>query len=357
MRWFGLIVWLIFMVSGAPAWAMTSPELRPLEQQLATMLAGRTGEYGVAAIDLRNGATVSINGDRAFPMASTVKVAVAASYLAQVDHGRRSLDDRLGASTARRQMELMLTKSDNRATDVLIKDLGGPAAVQAWLSFHGMDGIRVDRTIAQLLGDRRNLLDQRDSATPMAMVRLLRTLDLGQVLTPASRGTLLDMMNGHLGMEMIRGRSGGLVLSHIPYPGNPQVITAMLSGQVQAALLPPGLAMQQVRAGKMKALGVTSEQRSLLAPEVPSLREIGIVGVDMELFTAVAGPATTPSAIQDKLGSAVIDAVKAPETRQRLINAGWQPAASTADGLRSRMLSETRRLGGIIIMRKITSDA
>lgn len=195
MRWFGLIVWVIFMVSGAPAWAMTSPELRPLEQQLATMLAGRTGEYGVAAIDLRNGATVSINGDRAFPMASTVKVAVAASYLAQVDHGRRSLDDRLGASTARRQMELMLTKSDNRATDVLIKDLGGPAAVQAWLSFHGMDGIRVDRTIAQLLGDRRNLLDQRDSATPMAMVRLLRTLDLGQVLTPASRGTLLDMMS------------------------------------------------------------------------------------------------------------------------------------------------------------------
>lgn len=195
MRWFGLIVWLIAMVSGAPAWAMTSPELRPLEQQLATMLAGRTGEYGVAAIDLRNGATVSINGDRAFPMASTVKVAVAAAFLAQVDHGRRSLSDQLGSLSARRHMELMLTKSDNRATDVLIKDLGGPAAVQAWLSFHGMDGIRVDRTIAQLLGDRRNLLDQRDSATPMAMVRLLRTLDLGQVLTPASRTTLLDMMS------------------------------------------------------------------------------------------------------------------------------------------------------------------
>ena len=195
MRWFGLIVWLIAMVSGGPAWAMTSPELRPLEQQLATMLAGRTGEYGVAAIDLRNGATVSINGDRAFPMASTVKVAVAAAFLAQVDHGRRSLSDQLGSLSARRHMELMLTKSDNRATDVLIKDLGGPAAVQAWLSFHGMDGIRVDRTIAQLLGDRRNLLDQRDSATPMAMVRLLRTLDLGQVLTPASRTTLLDMMS------------------------------------------------------------------------------------------------------------------------------------------------------------------
>ena len=161
----------------------------------------------------------------------------------------------------------------------------------------------------------------------------------------------------HLGMELIRGRSGALVRSHIPYPGNPQVITAMLAGQVQAALLPPGLGMQQVRAGKMKALGVTSEQRSLLAPEVPSLREIGSVGVDMELFTAMAGPVTTPSAIQDKLGSVVIEAVKASETRQRLVNAGWQPDASTADSLRSRTLGETRRLGGIIIMCKITSDA
>ena len=228
-------------------------------------------------------------------------------------------------------------------------------------------------TIAKLL----NPAIGYNPATDLLPVALVATTPLIFVVSNAATGTTsgqwIDWLQslgpkanfgspgvgtpGHLGMEMIRGRSGGLVLSHIPYPGNPQVITAMLSGQVQAALLPPGLAMQQVRAGKMKALGVTSEQRSLLAPEVPSLREIGIVGVDMELFTAVAGPATTPSAVQDKLGSAVIDAVKAPETRQRLINAGWQPAASTADGLRSRMLLETRRLGGIIIMRKITSDA
>lgn len=162
---------------------------------------------------------------------------------------------------------------------------------------------------------------------------------------------------GHLGMELIRSRSGGLMLAHIPYQGNPQVITAMLSGQIQAALLPPGLAMQQIKAGKMRALGVTSEQRSVLAPDVPTLRELNIFGVDLELFSAVAGPAKMPLEIQEKFGAAVIDAVKTPESRQRLITAGWQPTPSAAEGLRSKIRSEIRKLGGIIIMRNISTEA
>ena len=61
-------------------------------------------------------------------MASTVKVAVAALYLAQVDHGRRSLDDTINGQSARSLMARMLIHSDNRATDILLKDLGGPRA-------------------------------------------------------------------------------------------------------------------------------------------------------------------------------------------------------------------------------------
>ena len=74
----------------------------------------------------------------------------------------------------------------------------------------------------------------------------------------------------HLGMELLKTRAG-IAPVHVPYPGNPQVITGLIGGQVQMALLPPGLAMAQVKGGKLQAVGVTSTGRSSVVPEVPSL--------------------------------------------------------------------------------------
>ena len=87
-------------------------------------------------MDLATGTTVSFNGDRPFPMASTKKIA-AAAYLAQVDAGRRSLDDRIGGATIRQLMDQMITRSSNPATDQLLAALGGPAVVDGWLRSHG----------------------------------------------------------------------------------------------------------------------------------------------------------------------------------------------------------------------------
>ena len=188
------MLFLLSLVAARPAFALPAPQRAALEQQLATMIAGRSGDYGIAALDLSNGAIVSINGDRPFPMASTVKLAVAATYLAQVDHGRRSLSDRIGSTTADALMARMLIHSDNGATDQLLRNLGGPATVQTWMSFNGLSGIRIDRTIAQLLRDRRDLSDIRDSSTPHSMLALLRTVDSGKALKPASRSYLLSLM-------------------------------------------------------------------------------------------------------------------------------------------------------------------
>lgn len=228
-------------------------------------------------------------------------------------------------------------------------------------------------TIARML----NPAVAYDPAVDLAPIALIGTTPMVLVVSNAATGTtnqdwltwLRNQGNkasygspgtgtpGHLGMELVKSRSGGLDMMHVPYPGNPQIITAMLGGQVQAALLPPGLAMQQVRAGKLKAVGVTSEKRSMLASELPTLREVGVMGADVELFTALAGPASLPAAVRDKLSAAVIDVVRADETRQRLITAGWQPAPSTAEGLRARMRSDTKNFGGIIMMRGIRSDS
>ena len=177
-----------------PAVAASSPSLSTLEQQLSDLISNKSADVGIAALDLNTGETVSIKGNTPFPMASTVKVAIAALYLAQVDHGRRSLDDTINGVSARNLMKRMLIHSDNHATDILLKDLGGPSAVHDWLQDNGITGLRVDRTIAQLLKSKRDLWDRRDSSTPVAMVQLLQRIYKAELIKPESRNYLLDLM-------------------------------------------------------------------------------------------------------------------------------------------------------------------
>ena len=118
MRVNGFIFALLALVA-QPVAAASSPSLTTLEQQLSYMTAGRSADVGIAALDLNTGETVSIKGNTPFPMASTVKVAIAALYLAQVDHGRRSLDDTLNGQSPRSLLARMLSPSDNRSTDIL----------------------------------------------------------------------------------------------------------------------------------------------------------------------------------------------------------------------------------------------
>src|SRR6476469_29500 len=193
MRFIALFLSLLALAA-QPAVAASSASLSSLEQQLSSLVANKSTDVGVAALDLNTGETVSIKGNTPFPMASTVKVAIAALYLAQVDHGRRSLDDTINGMSARSLMARMLIHSDNRATDILLKDLGGPTAVHDWLQDNGITGLRVDRTIADLLHSRRDLWDRRDSSTPMAMVDLLKRIYKAELIKPESRNFLLDLM-------------------------------------------------------------------------------------------------------------------------------------------------------------------
>ena len=184
----------LLALAAQPAIAASSPSLSSLEQQLSDLISNKSGDVGIAALDLNTGETVSIKGNTPFPMASTVKVAIAALYLAQVDHGRRSLDDTINGVSARNLMKRMLIHSDNHATDILLKDLGGPSAVHDWLQDNGITGLRVDRTIAQLLKSKRDLWDRRDSSTPVAMVQLLQRIYKAELIKPESRNYLLDLM-------------------------------------------------------------------------------------------------------------------------------------------------------------------
>ena len=151
----------------------------------------------------------------------------------------------------------------------------------------------------------------------------------------------------HLGMELLKARAG-LAAVHVPYPGNPQVINGMLGGQTQMALLPPGLAMPQVRAGKLRAIGVTSSGRSSLVPDVPTLAEAGLSGFQLEIWNAVAAPATLPQAHIQTVANALVGIVRRPDMRQKLFNQGWQVVGTAPEGLARRIQTERAQLSAII---------
>lgn len=193
MRCFAIFLTLLAFVA-VPATAASSPDLVSVEQQLSSMLADSSADVGVAALDLNTGEAVSIKGDTPFPMASTVKVAIATLYLSQVDHGKKTLDDTIQGQPVRKLMDRMLIYSDNHAADILFKDVGGPQAVHHFLTENGVHGVHVDRTIAQLLAARRDLWDTRDSSTPKGMIQLLQRIYKAEIISEKSRDYLLSVM-------------------------------------------------------------------------------------------------------------------------------------------------------------------
>ncbi len=151
----------------------------------------------------------------------------------------------------------------------------------------------------------------------------------------------------HIGMELLKS-TAGIEAVHVPYQGNPQVITAMVAGDVQLSLLPPGLAMAQVSAGKLKAVGVTSLGRSSLVPNVPSVAEGGIKGFQLEIWNAVAAPNSLPKPVVSKVSGLLADIVRDPEIRQRIFTQGWQVAGTSPEGLGNRIKADTTKMAAVI---------
>ena len=160
---------------------------------------------------------------------------------------------------------------------------------------------------------------------------------------------------GHIGMELFKSRAS-INPVHVPYPGYPQVATAMIGGQLQLSMMPPALAMAQIRAGKLRAIGVTSSGRSTLVPELPSLSEAGVQDFNLEIWNAVAAPNSLPKPVVAKLSALFSDIARSPEVRQKLFQQGWQVVGTSSEGLANRIKLDTALLGGIIAMRGIKPE-
>jgi beta-lactamase class A len=240
---------------------VAAADTAPLQAEIAHISQGIDGVVGVAAWRLDgHGPRVLVNADQRYPMASTFKVPIAGTVLAQVDGGRLKLDQLVpidpnmmveseglaetfhhpGVSVSvENLLELMLTVSDNTATDTLEKLVGGPAVVTQWVRSQGVTGLRVDRDTAGLIRDFYGLPpgpsfpasleaglkanpkledksddpdpkfdnDPQDTSTPTAMAQLLERIYTGKALSPSSTKLLREIQERNTtGKARIRAR-------------------------------------------------------------------------------------------------------------------------------------------------------
>lgn len=151
----------------------------------------------------------------------------------------------------------------------------------------------------------------------------------------------------HLAMEWFKARAG-VDLVHVPYQGFPQVVNAMLAGQVQAAFMVPAIAMGQVRAGKLKALGITTLGRSSALPELPTLAQQGFPGFEAISWQAVLAPAGTPRSVVERMSRELVRIIRSDEVRSKMLAQYFTAAGTAPEALAMLMASERERWAQVI---------
>ena len=153
--------------------------------------------------------------------------------------------------------------------------------------------------------------------------------------------------SAHLMIALFRSITGA-DLTHVPFKGSAAAMQALGAGEVQVAFDTVTSVMPQVRAGRVKALAITSKDRSAAAPDVPSLAESGVSGFDVATWFALFAPIGTPKAVVDKIGIDTARNLQAKETVERLQAMGMTIIASTPEQLAAHVNSEIARWGKVV---------
>jgi tripartite-type tricarboxylate transporter receptor subunit TctC len=159
----------------------------------------------------------------------------------------------------------------------------------------------------------------------------------------------------HLCMELIALRSGTEVV-HVPYPGSSQAILSVTTGEVDMACLPALSVLPQVKAGKLKVIAATTAKRSSLLPDIPTLAEQGLAGIESGAWIGVVAPAKTPRPVLAQINKEIVAALKDPEVTQALRNQMMEVVANTPSEFAADMRKERERWTPVIVKNKIAID-
>ena len=157
----------------------------------------------------------------------------------------------------------------------------------------------------------------------------------------------------HLAAEMLKNMTGTEAV-HVPYRGAAPALNDLLAGSLDF-LFDPGIAIEHIKAGKLRAIAIGSPQRSPQLPDVPTLDELGLTGFDADAVFGVYAPAGTPRDIVARLNMEINRALATAALKERIMAVGNVPAAMTPDEFGERAREDSKRFGAIIRERGITA--
>ncbi|MEJ7928543.1 tripartite tricarboxylate transporter substrate binding protein [Ramlibacter sp. AN1015] len=150
----------------------------------------------------------------------------------------------------------------------------------------------------------------------------------------------------HLGGELLN-KNTGIKLVHVPYKGANPALQDVLGGQVQFAMVGTPSVLAHIKGGKLTPIGVTSAQRTTLAPDVPTIAET-VPGYEVELVYAIVAPANTPKDVVARLNSEINKALQEPDLREKLLAQGFEVRTSTPEQLGTYIRNEIAKWAPIV---------
>ncbi len=151
----------------------------------------------------------------------------------------------------------------------------------------------------------------------------------------------------HLAAEMFNAMAG-VKLVHVPFKGNAEGMNALLGGHVKVYFALAPAVMQHIRAGTLRALAVTTEQRLAALPEVPTIAESGFPGYEISSWQGLVAPAGTPRDVVDKINGEAVAMIRSPEVAQRIAHEGAEPVGNTPAQFAAKVKSEVAKWGKVM---------
>jgi tripartite-type tricarboxylate transporter receptor subunit TctC len=151
----------------------------------------------------------------------------------------------------------------------------------------------------------------------------------------------------HLAGELFKLRTGTNIV-HVPYKGSAPSLTALIAGDVQLSFVNPVAIGAHLKSGRLRALAVAGAKRAALAPEVPTMKEAGVEGVEVALWYGLLAPKATPRDIVQTLAAAVAKAAHADDVRKRLAADGAEPVGSSPDEFDRQLRDDIAKYGEVV---------